>query len=226
MKVADFLDMLGVENLRIENEYGGIAEITLEADGDYNKTGEQNEFEVYPKLISSVHHYVKEKKPAALKFYGFVQDMDLVYDRMIKMGNKTWPEDTYIPFSEQLYVRKEIHEELMENETYAETFAYGNEKRENNLKKAREYKNNKRNEIRQKIEYERDLERAKQLEGQEIQDTAGNVYKIFRYRKHEVILYKGERSNNILFAIPRDDFNATAFNGKPLDANKIEDITL
>ncbi len=84
---------------------GGLpAYIDFEADGSYAKTGFGNEFFVYSKVIACVHDFVVKTKPIILRFSGYTSDMDRVYDRFVKMGNRMWPEYKYIPVSSEVYV--------------------------------------------------------------------------------------------------------------------------
>ncbi len=124
----------------ILNNYSAACSIYLQANSNYEKTGLRNEFEVYQKLISAVHHYVKSKKPIALEFYGYTSDMDLVYHRMIKMANKTWPEDSYIPIRSDKFIRKEIHELLLNNEDYKYVVSNGSDDIKKSLELAKRQK--------------------------------------------------------------------------------------
>ena len=202
-----------------KNKYGNVVSISLQMDDDHKKTNLNNQFEVYPKLISCIHHYVKQNKPALLKFSGYTPDMELVYDRMLRMANKLWPEDSYVPVSEYAFIRKEIHEELMNDEEYKHFYSDGVIRRKQELKTNRAYKDEERKQKLEEKRYQEDLDKVDKLYGKDLPATDGNTYKLYRYSRDKVIVYQEGEGNNL--SISRKSFNETILNGKPLPADEL-----
>lgn len=116
---------------------GPIADISLESDNSFDLTGFGNQFYVYSKLVSCIHHHVVERNPIALSFSGFTADMDLAYDRLIKMGNKTWPEHKFIPFGPDIYISAPTYELLSSIPGFDNAFALSNDTRNHHLHNAK-----------------------------------------------------------------------------------------
>ncbi len=227
--VYDLERDLGVEvsSRTIPNieKYGNQVEIILEGDDDYSKTGFGNQFEVYSKLIASIHHYVNEYVPIALKFSGYEPDMDLVYNRMIKMANKTWPEHAYVPISEKNYVRKEVHEALMQNIDYKEHVEAALKEREKLLRTNKEHKKEeliKKRELIKQADNNLKVREKLRATDDAVKDTAGEVYYLHRYGTREVTLSQDHDGKRKLFGINVDEFTDAVLNGRPLDHSKIE----
>lgn len=116
---------------------GPVADISLESDNSFDLTGFGNQFYVYSKLVSCIHHHVVERNPIALSFSGFTADMDLAYDRLIKMGNKTWPEHKFIPFGTDTYISAPTYELLSSIPGFDDAFALSNDTRNHHLHNAK-----------------------------------------------------------------------------------------
>lgn len=103
----------------------------------FNETGLGNQWLVYGKLIACVNHFVVRNKPITLEFGGATDSMDLVYDRFIKMSQKHYPQDVYVPYLGDIYVRKDILEKMPE--TYDMTVA--RDRRKKQLESMKQHKN-------------------------------------------------------------------------------------
>lgn len=108
----------------------------IENDKEFEETGHGNQWFVYGKLIACVQHYIQEYKPLILSFSGATGGMDLVYDKFIRMSQKLYPDDAYVPYVMNSFIRKEIADEIGKDETFkaAET------KHQQKLKSARHEK--------------------------------------------------------------------------------------
>jgi hypothetical protein len=94
------------------------------ASGRYGKSGMRNQWFVYGKLIASMEHFIKKHYPTFLMFSGADDDMELVYDRFIKMSGRYDPANAYIHYNRDVYVRQDV-KELVETrfpELYPEIF--------------------------------------------------------------------------------------------------------
>ena len=122
--------------------FGSGVLIEFTAGTEYSKTGLNNEFFVYGKLIACVYDYVKKNKPIFLKFSGATDDMDLVYNRFLKLGNRANPADVYVPFNDEMHVRKDFTDlfDNYESDVYSGVANYNHV-----LKSARSRKNKQRN---------------------------------------------------------------------------------
>lgn len=106
----------------------------------FDETGIGNQWFVYGKLIACVQHYITKHKPILLYFSGSDDNMDLVYDKFIKMSQRLYPQDAYVPYADELYIRKEIYDILPLNNKMSSYL----DARENNLNSVRRSKNNTR----------------------------------------------------------------------------------
>lgn len=125
--------------------------IALDANGSYAKTGFNNEFYVYGKVISCVHDFVVKNKPIAIKFSGYTSDMDRVYDRFVKMGNKLWPEYRYIPVSGELYLSVPTYRIIRDIPGFEQAYDSGITKRNDKLSNALDSKKLERQRAKQPI---------------------------------------------------------------------------
>lgn len=141
---AGFKEKYGEKMGRNPVEMGAIYLSVERFDGDQNgsfsETGLGNQWFVYGKLIACVQHYVEKNKPILLAFSGASTSMDLVYDKFIKMSQRLYPQDAYVPYTDDTYVRKEIAAVLPNSDMV------NNERmnREAKLKDAKDYKNRQR----------------------------------------------------------------------------------
>lgn len=92
--------------------FSGTAEIFLSHhkgdNSSYSKTRLQNQWFVYSKLIACVAEFVKSSKPVFLAFSGATDDMELVYDKFIKLSNRLDPSNSYEHFWSKYYIRKDV----------------------------------------------------------------------------------------------------------------------
>ncbi len=206
---------------QVLKNYSEQVGIYLSMSGTHAKTKMGREFEVYQKLISAVHHYVKNYKPVALEFSGYSDDMDLVYHRMVKMANKTWPEDSYVPISTSQFIRKEVHDFLLNDEDYQYLIQSGMRGIQPALDRAKRHKI--REKINKQINKERNAIEEKITEiGDRVPDTEGNKYIVHRYDLKETTLYRIDDTG--LYVMDSDKFKEALFNNKPLDRNLIQKI--
>jgi hypothetical protein len=84
-----------------------------------------------------MHHYIGKYKPLGLMFSGATRSMDLVYDKFIRMSQRLYPEDAYVPYSGELYLRKDVVEKLPDSDAVTRE----RENRDQKLQRIRQTKN-------------------------------------------------------------------------------------
>ena len=107
------------EAIELLKGYTGTASIFLSAsvkgdDSSYSKTKLNNQWFVYSKLLACISHYVTTRKPMMLKFSGASQDMDLVYDKFIKMSGRLDPANKHEHLTGEYYIRSDVKTMLQE----------------------------------------------------------------------------------------------------------------
>lgn len=161
--------------------------ISLESSvGSHSKTGFNNEFYVYGKLMSSMHDYVVKNKPIALKFLGYTDDMNLVYDRLIKMANKTWPEYEYVPVSDDVYLFKPVYSLVKDDGEFSRAYLSAIGFRDKSLVKFR------KNKLREKQQRRLDSELeaiVNNHHGKHITDSEGRVFVIVSRRAGYIVVW-------------------------------------
>lgn len=111
-----------------------------EGNESYNLSKLGNQWFVYGKLIACLNDYISKYKPIVLKFSGANQNMDLVYDRFIKMSKKIYPQDAYVPITASMYIREEVFDILPKDEEIESELR----SREEKLKNIKKHKNSSR----------------------------------------------------------------------------------
>jgi hypothetical protein len=84
--------------------------ITKDRQRSFNASNLGNQVFVYGKLIACIQDMISKHKPLFLKFSGAQRSMDLVYDKFIKMSQKVYPQDAYVPYLDDYYIRKEVYD--------------------------------------------------------------------------------------------------------------------
>lgn len=98
-------------NKELKNILAGLSpliSIDLEANKDNDRTNYGNQYYVYGKLIACVWDYIKKNKPIGLFAMGVDSDMDIIYDKLIKLGSKIDPANAYVLFGQDNYIRKDV----------------------------------------------------------------------------------------------------------------------
>ena len=93
--------------------YDGIGEVSLLINSKgkslYNRSGLGNSYYVYSKMLSCIHDFVSKFQPLFLEFTGADNGMNLLYDKMIRMSNKEFPEYGFTYYKEDYYIRSDIY---------------------------------------------------------------------------------------------------------------------
>ncbi len=193
---------------KMEEIGGNPAYIDFEADESYDKTGHNNEFFVYSKVIACIHDFVSRSRPVALKFSGYTSDMDRIYDRFIKMGNRIWPEHTYVPISPDVYVTKQLLAVLQNIPGFAEWYDYQIEQRNKRLDTALHSKKR---------------ERSQNIRNREIDKIVNNnIGKVITTHQNCEYTISSIR-NNIVLLEPNNDYakKRSSINGRPYISKNI-----
>lgn len=111
-----------------------------ESAGTYSPSGLGNEFIIYSKLIACVSHYVENFEPIGFQFSGYTEDMDLVYDKLMKFTSK-WMKYKFIRITSDSYIRSDIADMIP---TFEKDTAEERELALGRLKDIRRYKNEQR----------------------------------------------------------------------------------
>jgi hypothetical protein len=116
--------------------------LTIVKDGEisFNASNLGNQVFVYGKLIACIQDMISKHKPLFLNFEGYNSSMDLVYDKFIKMSQRAYPQDAYVPYLSDYYIRKEVYD-LIPNDANSEL---AKKTRESYLKNIRDQKNSDR----------------------------------------------------------------------------------
>ena len=132
-------------------EYGGVGGVYLSHHSDtelslddFSRSGLGNHWYVYGKLLSCVQDYVKRDNPLLLKFSGTDSGMDLVYDKMIRMSNKQFPEYSFTYYKGDYYIRSAVYS-LMRSKlsSLSPLFPLDREDRARDLARSRRYNNDR-----------------------------------------------------------------------------------
>lgn len=89
-------------------DLGPLVSIDLEANKDNDRTNFGNQYYVYGKLIACVWDYIKKNRPIGLFVMGVDSDMDVIYNKLVKLGSKMDPNNAYVLFGQDNYMRKDI----------------------------------------------------------------------------------------------------------------------
>lgn len=96
----------------LENAY----DIAFKGPANFQVTDLKNQFKVYPKILSIIKTFIEKYRPEGLHFYGFINDMDLVYkkfaDRFFKDEPGKPSNQIYIRIDEKDWIRKDAYENL------------------------------------------------------------------------------------------------------------------
>lgn len=141
----------------VDNKLTGISKISLtcrdtspnedgndwwgEENNPYEKTGLGNNYFVYGKLVACCADYVKKNRPALLHFSGDSNDMNLVYDRMIRMSSRLDPQNSYSFFRGSSFMRDDLRS--MVNDLGIDNSTHESERAED-LRQTRALKNSQR----------------------------------------------------------------------------------
>lgn len=170
---------------KIKSIGGQPVRISLEADESYNKTGFNNEFYVYGKVIACIHDFMAKSKPVCLIFSGYTSDMDRVYDRLMKVNNKMWPEYAYIPISPSMYALRRVFDVLNEVPEFKEWYDYNINLKNTKLNAALDSKKRERSKNLQNAKIDKVVS---DNIGKVISTNSGCEYTIHSIRNDAVIL--------------------------------------
>lgn len=113
---------------QVTNENSYKLDLTVAKDGSpnwsFDKTGRGNFAFVYGKLMTCVIDFLitRDVEAPFIVFSGFSKDMELIYKRLMDRLNNEYPDYTYYPYSDGLYISSRAIEKIEDEDIKDEIF--------------------------------------------------------------------------------------------------------